>query len=121
MRKALGILAGYALWLLPWTLFHEGGHFLAVLWYTGKPLQFHLQMVPLRALWIPRWIWYYPQGLMAEQRAVIGFAGFALEFLASGILILFFPLWGSLYLLGATAHFMLYPHYAGVASDFDYL
>jgi len=100
----------YLTWLLPHTWAHEGSHWLSLYFLTGHKLAFRPKGY--------RWIWEFPEDVGLTHRRLVNYAGFAGEFLFSGIFFAFSWLWGFAYLLGACAHFLAYPHYAGGCSDF---
>ena len=100
----------YLTWLLPWTWAHEGSHWLMLYMLTGHRLTFKPQGY--------RWVWTFPEGASLIHRRLTNYAGFAGEFAFSGIFFLISWWAGMAYLLGAIAHFMSYPHYAGGCSDF---
>ncbi len=117
---SLLILCGYALWLLPWTWIHEGGHYLAALLLAEEKISFSLCFGSLGKLRVPRWIWALPPGLPRYKRLAICYAGFLGEFAAGGLIFSFSLLWGWIYFVGALAHLGLYPHYSGDLNDFTY-
>ena len=96
--------------ILP-VLIHEGGHFLAALVF-GKRLQFRFSWGRLGPVPVPRWVWYWPQGLSEVQFMVVCHAGFALE-------LALIPLLPWPYGAAAIAHYWTYPFYAGEMSDFE--
>ena len=91
---------------------HEGGHWLAAR-YFGEKIKF-------RFAWgkycIPRGIWDMPQMERWKQR-VVAAAGFGAELFVAAILgALGWPWMAGVFV----AHFVLYPIYAGEASDFKW-
>jgi len=91
-------------------LIHELGHWLAARLF-GSRLYFRFSWGSFRGIPIPRWTWYWPQGVTEKQLTVICQAGFLVEL----ALIPFMP-WT--YQAAALAHFAAYPFYAGETSDF---
>lgn len=90
--------------------FHEGGHFLAALAF-GHRLHFYRKGF--------RFLWTMPDMARWKQR-VVAVAGFGAEFLIAGALAACCPSWAQWYVPVALLHLVLYPHYAGEASDFKF-
>lgn len=91
-------------------LVHEGGHYLAALFF-GRKLRF-------RRTWgkycIPRYVWDMPALEWRKQR-IIAAAGFAAEAVVSGILaVLGWPWMGGAFVV----HVCAYPFYADSNNDF---
>lgn len=86
---------------------HEFGHYLAARLF-GASLTFTFEW---GRFYVPRWVWYWPQGVTERQLTAICQAGFVAE-----LAILPFVPWQ--YAVGALIHFAAYPWYAGETSDF---
>lgn len=104
---------------------HEGGHYLAALFLTGKKLRFRFSVGWLcyGKLPVPRFIWTMPWTPDVWRRRVIALSGFGLELLVSVVLMAVDPgsTFSRAYTLAALAHLALYKFYAGEASDFKWL
>lgn len=96
-------------------LTHEGGHFLAALLLTGKPLKFRFA---LGKFCIPRFIWNMPNTTRQKQR-IIALAGFATEFMV--VIALSALVRNAVFISTAIVHLAAYRFYAGEASDFRWL
>ena len=92
---------------------HELGHYLMAFALTGAALPFRYSTGNLWGIPVPRWLWYYPEGLNEKQQKLIAQAGFGLE-----LALVWFLAWP--YAVAALAHFLLYPWYAGEATDFKH-
>lgn len=106
-------------------LIHEGGHYLAALFLTGKKLKFHFA---LGWFWsgklpVPRFIWTMPWTPDKWRRQVIALSGFGLELLVAVAMMIANPAgtFSRVYTLCALLHLVLYRFYAGEASDFKWL
>ena len=104
---------------------HEGGHYLAALFLTGKKLRFRFSVGWLcyGKLPVPRFIWTMPWTPDVWRRKVIALSGFGLELLVSVVLMAVDPgsTFSRAYTLVALLHLALYKFYAGEASDFKWL
>ncbi len=105
---------------------HEGGHYLAALFLTGKKLRFRFSVGWLchGKLPVPRFIWTMPWTPDVWRRRVIALSGFGLELLVSLVLMAVDPgsAFSRAYTLAALLHLALYKFYAtGEASDFKWL
>lgn len=92
---------------------HELGHYGMTFALTGEALSFRFEKGKLWRIPVPRWVWDYPAGATDKQKKLIAQAGFGLELALACVL----P-WP--YGAVALAHFLLYPWYAGEATDFKY-
>lgn len=104
-------------------LIHEGGHYLAALWF-GHRLRYRLDWGVFQKLKIkiPRYTWDMPLGLSKWQEKVVSVAGFGLEFLAAIAFVRFYPGFGLVYLSVAVGHFIAYPFYrTDMQNDFQAL
>lgn len=92
---------------------HEGGHYLAAL-YFGKRLKFRFAW---GKYYVPRYIWNMPAMEYWKQQ-IVAAAGFVTEGLAAVILTAFghWPI-----LVCFAVHFLAYPVYCGNANDFKWL
>ena len=97
--------------ILAAALVHEGGHWLAARAF-GHRLRFCRSGF--------RWIWTMPEMPRWKQR-IVAIAGFGLEFLAAGVLLVTIPTFGRFYTGVALAHLVAYPFYSGRNSDFQWL
>ena len=105
-------------------IIHEGGHYLAALFLTGKKLHFTFSLGWIaNKIPVPRFTWNMPWTPDRWRRKVIALSGFGLELLTAGILMLAAPAWPfSIVYTGASLlHFFSYRFYAGEASDFKWL
>lgn len=91
-------------------LVHEFGHWLAARLF-GSLLVFRFSWARFKGIPIPRWVWYWPQGVSERQLTVICQAGFVAE-------LAILPLLPWQYAVGVLLHFAAYPWYAGEISDF---
>ena len=92
-------------------LVHEAGHYVAARLF-GSRLVFRFSWGRFKGIPIPRWVWYWPQGLSEVRFMVVCHAGFALE-------LAMIPLLPWPYGAAAIAHYWAYPFYAGEMSDFE--
>jgi hypothetical protein len=88
-------------------IIHEGGHYLAALFF-GRRLEFRFEWET-----VPRFVWDMPE-MEAWKQRVVALAGFGLEFAA----ILAF---GRYYAVAALAHLAVYKLYAGEFDDFRWI
>ena len=97
-------------------LTHEGGHYLAALCF-GKRIRFRFKWGWLfGVIPVPRGVWTMPWMEQWKQR-IIALAGFGVELTCAVLLIVVWPwLW-----FVAGCHLLVYPFYAGDASDFKWL
>ena len=95
---------------------HEGGHYLAALFF-GERLNFRFEWGKLFGIVpVPRWVWTMPD--MAEWKQRVGaVAGFGTEFVCAGAAMA--AGWPYL-LMVAALHILAYSFYAGEASDFKW-
>lgn len=115
----LVILAGFTACVI-----HEGGHYLAALFLTGKKLRFSFSLGWIaNKIPVPRFTWNMPWTPDRWRRKVIALSGFGLELLIAVILMISAPKWlFSLVYTGVSVlHFFSYRFYAGEASDFKWL
>lgn len=97
------------LWGLLPILVHEAAHYLAA-FLLGCRISFTFSWGKLGPVKVPRWTWRWPEASPGHLK-IICQAGFVAE-----IGLAFFMPWP--YQLVTFLHFVLYPHYAGDASDF---
>ena len=95
-------------------LTHEGGHFLAAL-YFGHVLRFRFSW---GRVCVPRYVWEMPATTRRKQR-IIALAGFGLEIVVAAALSLIF--WTPVFASVSMLHLLLYRFYAGECSDFNWL
>ena len=94
-------------------LVHEGGHYLAALFF-GRKLRFRLV---LGKFCVPQYVWNMPHIEHSKQR-IIAAAGFCAEAVVAGAL----AAAGWTWMGGAfIAHFCIYPFLAGENNDFMWL
>ena len=106
------IVANLALCFVLCFVIHEGGHYLAALFF-GRKIRFRFAW---GKYYVPRYIWDMPQMERSKQR-VVAAAGFTAEAIVAGILAaLGWPWMGGAFI----AHFVAYPVYSGEASDFKW-
>lgn len=94
---------------------HELGHGLAAAAF-GELITFRFDWGRLWKIPVPRLLWKMPI-LPPEQQRCIAAAGFGLEFLIVPIM-LYLGIY--IYIFITFAHLLLYPFYAGDASDFRF-
>ena len=111
-EAALAVLAAGAI--------HEGGHWLAAMFF-GHRINFRLEWGKLFGkIPVPRGIWNMPNVERRKQR-IIAMAVFGAEFLAAPIFYVAAPTTFALaYPVVVLAHFVFYRFYAGEASDFNW-
>ena len=105
-------------------IIHEGGHYLAALFLTGKKLHFRFSVGWIRdKIPIPRFTWGMPWTPDRWRRVTIALSGFGLELLVAAILMAIAPRWpfSIAYTMVSFIHLSLYRFYAGEASDFLWL